>query len=114
MLRFAHLAVLRGFGWLALPGRSDRAKDAEILILRHQVAVLQRQVKTPPLSWADRALLSALAASAAGPRRVRRSLQLASAASDAAAEPARWTLASARDRREYPRAAARSARRTDP
>jgi putative transposase len=32
------------FGWLALLARSDRAKDAEILILRHQVAVLQRQV----------------------------------------------------------------------
>ena len=60
MLRFAYLAVLRGFGWLALLARSDRAKDAEILILRHQVAVLQRQVKSPALSWADRALLSAL------------------------------------------------------
>src|SRR5271156_6692260 len=46
-LRFAYLAVLRIFGWLALLARSDRAKDAEILILRHQVAVLQRQVKTP-------------------------------------------------------------------
>jgi putative transposase len=59
-LRFAYLAVLRVFGWLALLARSDRAKDAEILILRHQVAVLQRQVKTPKLSWADRAILSAL------------------------------------------------------
>src|ERR1022692_1885305 len=44
-LRFAYLAVLRVFGWLALLARSDRAKDAEILILRHQVAVLQRQVR---------------------------------------------------------------------
>jgi hypothetical protein len=41
-LRFGYLAVLRVFGWLALLARSDRAKDAEILILRHQVAVLRR------------------------------------------------------------------------
>jgi hypothetical protein len=55
-LRLAYLVVLRVFGWLALLTRSDRAKDAEILILRHQVAVLQRQAGTPKLSWADRAI----------------------------------------------------------
>jgi len=60
-LRFAYLAVLRIFGWLALLARSDRAKDTEILILRHQVAVLERHVTVPRLSWADRAVLSALA-----------------------------------------------------
>ena len=60
-LRFTYLAVLRVFGWLALLARSDHAKDAEILILRHQVAVLQRQIKTPRLSRADRAVLAALA-----------------------------------------------------
>ena len=60
-LRFAYLAALRVVGWLALLARSDRAKDAEILILRHQVAVFQRQVKAPRLSWADRAILAALA-----------------------------------------------------
>lgn len=40
------------FSWLALLARSDRVKDAEFLILGHQVAVLQRQVKTPSLTWA--------------------------------------------------------------
>jgi hypothetical protein len=60
-LRLAYLAVLRVFGWLDLLARADRAKDAEILILRHQVTMLQRQVETPKLSWADRAVLTALA-----------------------------------------------------
>jgi putative transposase len=60
-LRLAYLAVLRVFGWLALLARSDRAKDVEILTLRHQVAVLKRQVKAPRPSWADRAVLAALA-----------------------------------------------------
>jgi putative transposase len=41
--------------------RSDLAKDAEILVLRHQLAVLQRHANTPRLPWADRAIISALA-----------------------------------------------------
>jgi hypothetical protein len=57
-MRFCYLAVLRMFGWLALLARSDPAKDAEILTLRHQVAVLQRHVKTPRLSWAGGAVWS--------------------------------------------------------
>ena len=60
-LRLAYLVILRVFGWLALLARSDRAKDAEILILRHQIAVLQRQIKNPRMSWADCAVLAALA-----------------------------------------------------
>jgi putative transposase len=61
-LRFAYLAVLRVFSRLALLARSDRTKDAEILILRHQLAVLQRRRQTcrPKLNWADRALLAVL------------------------------------------------------
>jgi putative transposase len=49
-LRFAYIAVLCMLGMLALIARSGQAKDVEILILRHQVAMLQRQVKTPRLS----------------------------------------------------------------
>jgi putative transposase len=60
-LRITYLTVLRVFGCLALLARSDRAKDAEILILRHQIAVLLRHAQAPRLSWADRAVLSALA-----------------------------------------------------
>ena len=69
-MRFAYLAVLRVFGWLVLLAGSDGAKDAEILILRHQVALLQRQVRTPKLSWADRAVLAALARLLPGSRRL--------------------------------------------
>jgi putative transposase len=60
-VRFAYFAVLRAFGWLALPARSDRAKDAGILLLRYQIAVLRRHVQAPRLSRADRAILAALA-----------------------------------------------------
>jgi hypothetical protein len=60
-IRSVYAAVLRVYGWFALLARSGRAEDAEMLILRHQVAVLQRQVRTPRLSWADRAILTALA-----------------------------------------------------
>ena len=50
-LRLAYLTALQVFGWLALLARSDRAKDAEILILRHQVAVLQPEFRVIRGSW---------------------------------------------------------------
>jgi putative transposase len=46
--------------WLALLAGSDAAKDVEILVLRHEVAVLRRHNPRPTLGWVDRAFLSAL------------------------------------------------------
>ena len=47
--------------WMVLHARSDTANEIEILILRHQLAVLQRRTPRPRIRWSDRAVIAALA-----------------------------------------------------
>jgi putative transposase len=51
-LRLLYLVFRRLCGWLILPGRSAPSKDAELLVLRHEAAVLRRANPRPRLDWA--------------------------------------------------------------
>jgi len=58
--KLAYLTLCSTIQLLTLLARGDAAKDLEILVLRHQLTVLRRQVPRPRLEPADRALLAAV------------------------------------------------------
>jgi hypothetical protein len=60
LFRLLYLISVTVFGWLRLLARRAAAKDIEILILRHEVTVLRRQVTRACPAWPDRAIPSAL------------------------------------------------------
>src|SRR3954447_9351558 len=59
-LRLIYQMFATLLGWIVLRTRADATKDIEILVLRHQLAVLQRRTPRPRITWTDRALIAVL------------------------------------------------------
>ena len=59
-LRLIYLVLTKLLSMMVLRVRSDSTKEIEILVLRHQLAVLRRSIPRPRTSWTDRALIAAL------------------------------------------------------
>ena len=72
LFRLLYLLMVRLFAWVALLARSGASKDVEILVLRHEIAILRRQVAHPKPDWADRAMIAALTRLLPGHLRVHR------------------------------------------
>ena len=61
VLKLIYQTFAKLLGWMVLHARSDTTNEIEILVLRHQLAVLQRRTPRPQISWSDRAVITALA-----------------------------------------------------
>jgi putative transposase len=71
-LRLLYLTLCQLLGWLALLAHGHASKNAEILVLRHEVAVLRRQITRPHPTWPDRAILAAVSRLLSRERRYHR------------------------------------------
>ena len=69
-LRLIYQMFAKLLSWIVLHTRSDTSKEIEILVLRHQLAVLQRRTPRPQITWTDRALIAALARLLPTPQRL--------------------------------------------
>src|SRR5918995_88457 len=59
-LQLIYLMMFKFLGWTVMRARAETVKEIEILVLRHQLAMLRGPNRQPMLDWADRALIAAL------------------------------------------------------